>query len=107
MTYSKPVNSLSRKVETMRKAYIVAAKRSAIGTFMGSLTDVEVADFGAAVLKETIAQAKIDPKDLDEVLIGNVIAAVWGKISPDTLPSMPVSPLKFVLNQSICFADPV
>ena len=41
MTYSKPVNSLSRKVETMRKAYIVAAKRSAIGTFMGSLTDVE------------------------------------------------------------------
>ena len=63
----------------MRKAYIVAAKRSAIGTFMGSLTDVEVADFGAAVLKETIAQAKIDPKDLDEVLIGNVIAAGLGQ----------------------------
>ena len=47
----------------MRKAYIVAAKRSAVGTFMGSLTDVDVADFGATVLKETIAQAGIDSKD--------------------------------------------
>ena len=63
----------------MRKAYIVAAKRSAVGTFMGSLTDVDVADFGATVLKETIAQAGIDPKDLDEVLIGNVIAAGLGQ----------------------------
>lgn len=63
----------------MRKAYIVAAKRSAVGTFMGSLTDVDVADFGATVLKETIAQSGIDPKDLDEVLIGNVIAAGLGQ----------------------------
>lgn len=63
----------------MRKAYIVAAKRSAVGTFMGSLTDVDVADFGATVLKETIAQAGIDPKNLDEVLIGNVIAAGLGQ----------------------------
>ncbi|MDO4466742.1 MAG: acetyl-CoA C-acetyltransferase [Bacillota bacterium] len=63
----------------MRKAYIVAAKRSAIGTFMGSLSNVEVADFGATVLKEAINQAGIDPKDLDEVIIGNVIAAGLGQ----------------------------
>lgn len=63
----------------MRKAYIVAAKRSAIGTFMGSLTDVDVADMGATVLKETIKQANIDPANLDEVIIGNVIAAGLGQ----------------------------
>ncbi|WP_302953671.1 acetyl-CoA C-acetyltransferase [Faecalitalea cylindroides] len=63
----------------MRKAYIVAAKRSAIGTFMGSLTDVDVADIGATVLKETIKQANIDPANLDEVIIGNVIAAGLGQ----------------------------
>lgn len=63
----------------MRKAYIVAAKRSAIATFMGSLTDVEVADMGATVLKETIKQANIDPANLDEVIIGNVIAAGLGQ----------------------------
>ncbi|MFR6072432.1 MAG: acetyl-CoA C-acetyltransferase [Faecalitalea cylindroides] len=63
----------------MRKAYIVAAKRSAIGTFMGSLTDVDVADMGATVLKKTIKQANIDPANLDEVIIGNVIAAGLGQ----------------------------
>lgn len=63
----------------MRKAYIVAAKRSAIGTFMGSLTDVDVADMGATVLKETIKQGNIDPANLDEVIIGNVIAAGLGQ----------------------------
>lgn len=63
----------------MRKAYIVAAKRSAIGTFMGSLTDVELADVGATVLKEAIKEANIDPANLDEVIIGNVIAAGLGQ----------------------------
>ncbi len=43
----------------MRKAYIVAAKRSAIGTFLGSLTDVDLATVGATVLKETIKQANM------------------------------------------------
>ena len=69
----------------MRKAYIVAAKRSAIGTFMGSLTDVDVADMGATVLKETIKQANIDPANLDEVIIGNVnCCRTWTKQSPVT-----------------------
>ena len=41
----------------MRKAYIVAAKRSAIGTFLGSLTDVDLATVGATVLnKQTLIQ---------------------------------------------------
>ena len=63
----------------MRKAYIVAAKRSAIGTFLGSLTDVDLATVGSTVLKETIKQANIDPANLDEVIIGNVIAAGLGQ----------------------------
>ena len=45
----------------MRKAYIVAAKRSAIGSFMGGLTNIPLVDLGATVLKETIKQTKIDP----------------------------------------------
>lgn len=63
----------------MRKAYIVAAKRSAIGSFMGGLTNVKLVDLGAAVLKETIQQSKIDPKHIDEVLVGNVISAGLGQ----------------------------
>lgn len=63
----------------MRKAYIVSAKRSAIGTFMGSLTDVDLATVGSTVLKATIDEAGIDPANLDEVIIGNVIAAGLGQ----------------------------
>ena len=63
----------------MRKAYIVAAKRSAIGSFMGGLTNIKLVDLGATVLKETIKQSGIDPKDIDEVLVGNVIAAGLGQ----------------------------
>lgn len=63
----------------MKKAYIVAAKRSALGSFMGSLTDVSAAELGATVLKETIAESKIDPATIDEVLVGNVISAGLGQ----------------------------
>lgn len=63
----------------MRKAYVVAAKRSAIGSFLGGLTNVKLAEMGSTVLKETINQAGIDPKDIDECIIGNVIAAGLGQ----------------------------
>ena len=63
----------------MNKAYIVAAKRSAIGTFLGSLTNVPAAELGATVLKAAIAEAGIEPKDINEVIIGNVIGAGLGQ----------------------------
>lgn len=63
----------------MKKAYVVAAKRSAIGSFMGGLTNVKLVDLGAAVLKETIKEAGIDPATIDEVIVGNVIAAGLGQ----------------------------
>ena len=64
----------------MRKAYIVAAKRSAIGTFLGSLTDVDLATVGATVLKETIKQRA--PKDAiidisrDDVTVNGLVENV-------------------------------
>lgn len=63
----------------MNKAYIVAAKRSAIGTFQGSLTNVPVAEMGATVLKAAIKEANVNPADINEVIIGNVIGAGLGQ----------------------------
>lgn len=63
----------------MRKAYVVAAKRSAIGSFLGGLTNVKPVDLGATVLKETIKQSGLDVKDIDECIIGNVISAGLGQ----------------------------
>ncbi len=59
----------------MSKVYIVAAKRSAIGSFLGSLSGIGPAEFGSQVLKETLKHANVDAAWLDEVIIGNILPA--------------------------------
>jgi acetyl-CoA C-acetyltransferase len=63
----------------MRKVYVVGAKRSPIGAFMGSLSDVHPADFGSQVLRALIAETKVDPSTIDEVLVGNILPAGLGQ----------------------------
>ncbi|MFA5692560.1 MAG: thiolase family protein [Acholeplasmataceae bacterium] len=62
----------------MEKIYVVAAKRSAIGSFLGSLKDISIDDLGKQVLNGLFKSAKIDPKLVDEVIIGNVLGANLG-----------------------------
>ncbi len=57
------------------KCYIVAAKRTAIGKFMGSLSSLSAAEIGAAVISNIIEETKIDPSRIDEVIVGNVLSA--------------------------------
>lgn len=57
------------------KVYIAAAKRTAIGKFLGTLTPVPAADLAAVVIKDIIKQTGINPADLDEVIIGNILSA--------------------------------
>jgi acetyl-CoA C-acetyltransferase len=59
----------------MKKVFVVSAKRSALGSFMGTLAPMHPADFGSQVLKEVLKETKIDPKDIDEVLVGNILPA--------------------------------
>ena len=63
----------------MRKAYVVAAKRSAIGSFLGGLSNVTPVELGATVLKDVIQQSGIDAKNIDECIMGNVISAGLGQ----------------------------
>lgn len=63
----------------MRKAYIVSAKRTAIGSFLGALKDVHPSQLGAAVVKEIIKETGVDPAAIDEVIVGNVLAAGIGQ----------------------------
>jgi len=63
----------------MRRAYIVSAKRTAIGNFLGSLKDVHPAQLGAAVVKGILAETAIDPAALDEVIVGNILSAGIGQ----------------------------
>jgi len=59
----------------MSKAVIVDGVRTAIGRFMGSLSTTPAPKLGAEVVKALIAKTKIDPEQLDEVIMGNVLQA--------------------------------
>ena len=63
----------------MKEVVIVSAVRTAIGTFGGSLKDVSAVHLGATVVKEAIAQAKISPEMVEEVIFGNVLQAGLGQ----------------------------
>ncbi|MCS5422071.1 MULTISPECIES: acetyl-CoA C-acetyltransferase [Psychrilyobacter] len=63
----------------MSKVYIVSAKRTAVGRFMGSLSGVKAAKLGGAVIRNIIEETKIDPKNIDEVILGNVLSAGQGQ----------------------------
>lgn len=55
--------------------YITAAKRTAIGSFLGALSPLSASDLGAAVAKNILEETKINPAKLDEVIMGNVLSA--------------------------------
>ncbi len=63
----------------MSKAVIVAAARTAVGKFSGSLAKIPAADLGAVVIKEVLARAKLPPERVDEVIMGQVLAAGCGQ----------------------------
>ncbi|MCK9199477.1 MAG: acetyl-CoA C-acetyltransferase [Bacilli bacterium] len=62
----------------MSKVYIVAAKRTATGVQLGTLKDVKAPLLGAAVVKQMLADVKLDPKNVDEVFFGEIFTAGVG-----------------------------
>ncbi|RUR52084.1 acetyl-CoA C-acetyltransferase [Vreelandella populi] len=63
----------------MQEVVIVAARRTAIGAFGGSLADVPASDLGALVIKEILASTGVSPDQVDEVLLGQVLTAGVGQ----------------------------
>ena len=63
----------------MSKVYICAAKRTAIGSMLGTLKNVHPAELGAVVVKSLLEETKLDPHNVDEVICGNVLSAGRGQ----------------------------
>lgn len=62
-----------------RKVYIIEAKRTAIGKFLGSLYGADPAEVAAQVIKNGFVQKNYNLKDIECVIIGNVISAGVGQ----------------------------
>ncbi|HOW38046.1 MAG TPA: acetyl-CoA C-acetyltransferase [Bacillota bacterium] len=63
----------------MSNIFIVGAKRSPIGSFLGSLKDVTAVELGAQVLKRLLTDTGVPLDKIDEVIVGNVLAAGTGQ----------------------------
>ncbi len=106
----------------MNKVVIVSATRTAIGKFGGSLKDMVPGQLGSVVLKDALKRVDVDPAEVDEVIMGNVLSggqgmnvarqsSIWGGI-PIKVPAFSVnkvcgSSLKSVIlgAQSIMLGD--
>ncbi len=63
----------------MNKVVITHAKRTPIGSFNGSLAGFSAPQLGSIVIKALLAESQIDPAQIDEVIMGNVITAGLGQ----------------------------
>ena len=63
----------------MTEVVIVAAVRTPIGSFGGSLKDISAVDLGSLVIKNAIERAGLKPEQVDEVIMGNVLGAGLGQ----------------------------
>jgi acetyl-CoA C-acetyltransferase len=63
----------------MEKAYIVSAKRTAVGSFLGTLANTSAVELGAAVTKAVLEESGVAPEKIDEVILGNILSAGLGQ----------------------------
>lgn len=63
----------------MKDVFIISAKRTPIGGFLGSLSSVSATDLGATAIREAYSSAGINPGAIDSVYMGNVLSANLGQ----------------------------
>src|SRR5207248_10188331 len=58
---------------------IIAGCRTPVGKFQGSLSDLSATQLGAIVVREAVKRAGIEPSQVDECIMGNVVSAGLGQ----------------------------
>ena len=86
----------------MKEVYIISAARTPIGSFGGSLSSLSASQLGATAIKSAVERAGIDPGQIQEVFMGNVLSANLGQ-APATqaakfagLPDVPATTINKV-----------
>jgi len=78
----------------LSEVVIISGCRTAVGKFQGALSDLRAPQLGAIVVREAVRRANLDPKQIDECIMGNVVsaglgqnparqAAIFGGLSPE------------------------
>ena len=85
----------------MEDVVIVAALRTPVGSFGGSLASMPASELGAAVIKALISQTNVEPESIDDVILGHVLSAAAGQNTarqaalagglPDTVPALTIN----------------
>ena len=63
----------------MKEVFIVAAVRTPLGSFGGTLASVSATKLGAAAIKGALDRIQLDPKEVNEVIMGCVLQANLGQ----------------------------
>lgn len=63
----------------MREAVIISAARTAIGKFQGTLAPLSAVELGACAVREAVRRAELEPDQVDEIIMGNVVSAGLGQ----------------------------
>ena len=71
--------TLLPKNKTMKEVVIVSATRTPIGSFGGSLAQIPATKLGSIAIKAALEKIKLDPKEVQEVFMGNVLSAGVGQ----------------------------
>src|SRR3954467_14958537 len=58
---------------------IISGCRTPVGKFQGSLSDLKATELGAIVVREAVKRANLDPKQVNECIMGNVVSAGLGQ----------------------------
>ena len=84
-----------------REAVILSACRTPVGRFLGSLSEIPATKLGAICIAEAVRRAGVDPADVEEVIMGNVLQAGLGQNParqaiiqsglPETIPGLTIN----------------
>ena len=66
-------------MENMQNVVIAAAKRTPVGAFQGSISSISGPDLGAKVIGGILEETMLDSASVNEVIMGNVLAAGLGQ----------------------------
>jgi acetyl-CoA C-acetyltransferase len=66
-------------MEKLHDVVIVSGARTPVGRFLGGLSSFSASQLGAIAIKEALRRAQVDPKDVDDVIMGNVVPAGMGQ----------------------------